>query len=294
MKFYDLIKSLILFLIFLQIVPFFIKNIRDQYHDLIKDKTVVGIVPFKKPLTDAEPYIKNLTEFFKNTSIKAIVLKMDCPGGAAGSSQTIFNELKALKKKYPKPVIVFVENVCASGAYYVACGADVIIASPSAFIGSIGVYIPRPELKEFIEQFKIKYSVVKTGSFKTVGDPFLADTPEQLAMLQSLTNATYKQFIEDVAAQRSKLALANASSWAEGKIFTGTQALDLGIIDKVGSPATVEQELRERIDVVGEIEWRKACEPSTFAKFFSDVDAESFASLVADKLMYHKGLQAHA
>lgn len=294
----EFLKSIMFLLLFITILPFLIKTIKEQYGNLIKEKTKVGIVPFKKVLKDSEPYIKNLTEFFKNPSIKAVILKMDCGGGAAGTSQTIFNEILALKKKYPKPVIVFVENVCASGAYYIACAADTIIASPSAFVGSIGVYIPHPELKEFIEQFKVKYSVIKTGTYKTVGDPFLQDTPEQRALLQSLTNSTYEQFIKDVAENRTgKLALSNASTWAEGKIFTGTQALPLGLVDKIGSPSTVEDDLRTRIAIVGEIDWIKAPEPSRFAQLFSETEADSFAGFIAEKIVQAVGnpktLQAH-
>lgn len=284
MKFTDFLKSLIIFLIFLQIVPFFLRNIRDQYEDFITEKTLVGVVSFKKTLVDSEPYVKYLTHFFKDTSIKAIVLKFECGGGASGTSQTIFNEIKALKQKYPKPVIAFVENICASGAYYIACAADSIIASPAAIIGSVGAYIPRPELKEFIEQFKAKYTVIKAGTFKTAGDPFLDDSPEQHAMLQDLINSTYQQFVADVAASRSKLSVANAPAWAEGRIFTGVQALALGLIDKTGSPSTVAEEVRARVAVVGEIEWITTPEPSRFAQFFSDIEADSFAGLIANKI----------
>lgn len=284
MSFSGFLKFILLLLVFILVAPALVKNIYDTYQDLLKEKTKVALITIEKTLTEAEPYTEQLRKQFKNPEIKAIVLKIESGGGAAGTSQTIFNELKALKAQYPKPVIVFVENICASGAYYIACAADTIIASPSAFIGSIGVYIPHPELKEFIEQFKIKYSVIKTGAFKAVGDPFLGDSPEQLAMLQELTNDTYKQFVNDVAQSRSKLALANSTMWAEGKVFTGTQALELGLIDKTGSPSTVDQELRDTIAIVGDIEWVKAPKPSKVAQFFSSFEADSFASLIVEKL----------
>lgn len=279
-----LLKFTLLLLVFLMVAPSLIKNIYTNYQELIKEKTKIAVISIDTTLTEAEPYTDQLTKQFKNPDIKAIVLKIESGGGAAGTSQTIFSELKALKKQHPKPVIAFVENICASGAYYVACAADSIITTPSAFIGSIGVYIPHPQLNEFIEQFKIKYSVIKTGSYKAVGDPFLADSPEQLAMLQDLTNNTYEQFVNDVVASRSKLSRATAHQWAEGKVFTGSQALELGLIDKVGSPSTVEQELHERVAIVGEIEWVKAPKPSSFSQFFSSFEAESLASLIVDKL----------
>lgn len=285
MNFNSFLRFLILLMTFLLIAPFFLKNMKKNYNELLKEKTRVGVISFKKVLTHAEPYLDNLNELFKDNDIKAIVLMIDCGGGCAGTSQTIFNEIKALKKQYPKRVVVFVENICASGAYYIACAADSIIASPSAFVGSIGVYISLPQLKEFVEQFKIKYDVIKTGTFKTAGDPLLELSPEQRAMLQDLTNQTYKQFIEDVAAQRPKLSVAHASQWAEGKVFTGSQALEMGLIDKTGSPATVIADLREHITVTEEIEWIHPSTKSAFSRFFEDMDSESCASFILHKLV---------
>lgn len=278
------LKFILLLLVFIMIAPVLIKNIMRNYQDFLKEKTRIAVISIDKTLLDAEPHVEQLEKQFKSNEIKAIVLKIESGGGAAGTSQTIFNELLALKKKYPKPVIAFVENVCASGAYYIACAADTIIATPAAFIGSIGVYIPHPQLKDFIEQFKIKYSVIKTGSYKAVGDPFVDDSPEQVAMLQELTNSTYEQFVNDVVANRSKLSRATANVWAEGKVFTGAQALELGLIDKTGSPSTVENELRERIAIAGEIEWVKTPKPSSFSQFFSSFEAESLASMIVEKL----------
>lgn len=295
MKVNEIIKSIILILVLLMVIPVFIKNISDQYAHLMKEKTKVGVVSFKETLKDAEPYINNLKTLFKDNSIKAIMLKMDCGGGAAGTSQVIFNEIKALKQIHPKPVITFVENVCASGAYYIACASDTIIASPSAFIGSVGVYIPLPQLKDFIEQFKIKYNVVKAGTYKTAGDMFLENSPEQRAMLQELTNATYNQFVADVAANRLKLS-KNSNEWAQGKVFTGTQALAFGLIDKVGSPSTVEQELHERIAITGDIEWITTKKPFSWSQIFAEADADSFSDVVVEKITQtlekQQGIQA--
>lgn len=284
MNFNSFLRFLILLMVFLLIVPFFIKNMKKNYSDLTKEKTRIGVIPFKKVLTHAQPYLDHLNEFFKDKEIKAIVLMMDSGGGCAGTSQTIFNEIKELKKQYPKRVVVFVENICASGAYYIACAADSIIAAPSAFVGSIGVYISLPQLKEFIEQFKIKYDVIKTGAFKTAGDPLLDLSSEQRAMLQDLSNQTYKQFVEDVAANRSKLSVTNASTWAEGKVFTGQQALELGLIDKTGSPATIIADLREHIAIAQDIEWVKTSDESPFSRIFGDIDSDSCASFIINKL----------
>ncbi len=271
-RFSNLLRNIFYVLLILQFAPPLIHNIRKQYSTMLLPHTKVGVITLRTAITNAQPYLKQLRHFFKNNEIKAILLRIDSPGGTAGSSQAIFYELKELKSLYPKPVIAFVENVCASGSYYVACGADEIIATPSAFIGSIGVYIPQPQFKEFIEQFKIKYSVVNTGDYKMTGDPFLAHTPEQEALLQGLTKDTYDQFTYDVAQSRPKLSLTQVKTWADGKIFTGRQAVKLGLIDMVGSPITAEKVIKEKAGFTGEIEWIKPPQPSALAAFFGKED----------------------
>lgn len=242
---------------------------------MLTPHTRIGVVTIKGTLSSATRYIEQLREFFKDTSIKAILLQMESGGGAAGTSQALFNEIKALKQIHMKPVIAFAENLCGSGAYYVACAADSIIATPSAFVGSIGVYIPHPELKDFLEEYKVKYSVIKTGTYKAAGNPLMEDTPEQRAMFQSLTDDTYQQFTKDVAQNREKLSLKKVDIWGNGRIFTGNQAFALGLVDKIGSQTVVEQELREKAPIEGEIEWVKAPTPSKIARWFGETESES-------------------
>ena len=105
---------------------------------------------------------------------------MECPGGASGTSQTIFDELKALKKENPKPVVVLVENICASGGYNIACAADYIIAPGSAIIGSIGASLPYLfNVKELLEKINVKYTPIKAGTYKNVTNPFVEMTPQE-------------------------------------------------------------------------------------------------------------------
>ncbi|MFI5333532.1 MAG: signal peptide peptidase SppA, partial [Candidatus Babeliales bacterium] len=209
-------------------------------------------------------------------SIKAILLRIDCGGGAAGTSQAVYNELTYLKQQYPnKPVVVFIENMCASGAYYIACPCDWIVAAGSSFIGSIGVYIALPRLKEFINQYKIEYQLTKTGKYKAILNPLLDTSKDEQELLQELCNDTYQQFIEDVAKSRPVLALKNADKWANGTIFTGKQALGLNLIDQIGSLSHVEQQIRERAHIPSnqEIQWVKAEQKNMLMKLLSPDDS---------------------
>lgn len=253
-RFIDYLKNIFFILVLLQIAPIFIKSIKNQYSEYFEKKSHVAVLPITDVLYNSDRYINNLIDFFKNKSIKAIVLKFNCPGGAAGTSQAIFNEIKELKKKYNKYVIAFVENLAASGGYYIATAADYIVTTPGAFIGSIGSYIAHPVFKDFIENYKIKYEVIKSGEYKTVGNPFLENTEAQNKMLQELSDNVYSQFTKDVALQRPKLS-KNINEWANGKIFTGELAYKIGLVDELGSQMTVIKILREKAEIKGKIEW---------------------------------------
>ncbi|BDC34390.1 hypothetical protein Noda2021_03480 [Candidatus Dependentiae bacterium Noda2021] len=244
----------VLFFLF-PLIPGLIEGMKKLYLRNFDTRTAVGVVPIKGTIYDSSSYVKQLNTFFKDQDIKAILLKMECPGGASGASQTVFNEILTLKKEHSKPVIAWVENMCASGGYYIAIAADHIVSSPSAIIGSIGVYSPFLfQLKDFLEYHKIKYAPVQAGYYKSATNPLQERTPEQTAMLQSLLDDTYNQFITDVAQQR-KLPIENQKEWADGKIFTGKQALALGLIDTIGAHAEVVNAIKQKAMIEKDIRW---------------------------------------
>ncbi len=266
------IINVVALLFLVQLVPALVRGIKKSYSELFEHKTKVGVIQLQGFLGESARPLRQLKKFFEDPEIKAIVIKFDSPGGCAGSSQAIFADLVAYKKQYSKPVVGWVQNICASGAYYVASATDHLIATPSAFLGSVGVYIGLPHLKKFIEQLNIKYEAVRAGSHKMAGNPLLELSAEEQKMFKSLVDDTYRQFVADVASQRSKLAIANATDWAEGKVFTGTQALALGLIDEVGSTLTVEQYLRQKLNVQGAFSWIKPSCPAAFTRLFGTVD----------------------
>lgn len=256
-KLFDYVKNIFFLLILLQIAPSIIKSISKQYSSMWQAQTKVGILPIKGVLSDGTYYIKQLRKFFENDEIKAIVLKIESPGGAAGTSQAIFNEIKELKKTVsPKFVLALIENVAASGGYYIAASADCIVATSSAFIGSIGAYIPHPDFKDFINQYKIDYEVIKAGEYKAAGNPLLHLTDKQRQHFQEVTDNVYAQFVKDIATERAKASISSDSNiWAQGKIFTGELGLKIGLVDKLGSQSTAMEVLKEHAPIVGKIEW---------------------------------------
>lgn len=278
MSFFSFVKNVFIVLILLQFLPALINGIRKNYGKFVTQKTMVGVLPIKGTLCDSAYYIKQLNQFFKDPEIKAILIKMECPGGAAGTGQAIFNELVALKQENPKHVEVLVENVCASAGYYIACAADHITTPGAALIGSIGTSIPYIfQLKDFIEQYKIKYTSVKAGAYKTVGDPFLTMTPQETALLQSLAQDSYEQFVHDVARQRS-LIITQTDEWANGKIFTGKQALALGLVDEIGSLHNAIASIKDKALIDNDIEWIYAQQPSAWASWLGEDNDEGMLS----------------
>lgn len=276
--FWDIIKNIFLVLLILQIAPGMISGIKKQYTRLFELNTQVAVLPITGALYDSTAITKQLHTFFKDTSIKAILLKIESPGSAAGTGQAIYHEILQLKKEHPKPVIVLIENVCASGGYYIASASDYIVASGAATVGSIGTYMPLMKLKDFIEQFKVYYNPIKSGDYKTVTDPFVDKTPEERELLQGLATDIYDQFTTDIANSR-KLALTDIKVWANGKIFTARQAQKLGLIDELGSAHTAERVIKEKALIEGTIEWVYPPKQGGFASLFSGSSDDNDGSM---------------
>jgi len=266
---FEYAKTIFFLLILLQIAPPLLRNIKESYLGFLTVQTKVGRITFNEIINDSTFYAKSLKKFFKDQEIKAILLKIDSPGGASGSCQALFNEVQELKKRYPKPVIALIENSCLSGAYYIACATDHIIATRSALIGGVGATFPTFfNFKELAKQWNIQTHVVSSGAYKATTNQFQESTPEQWAMLQKLADNSYQQFATDVAKTR-KLSFKDKEQWAEGRIFTGQQAYELHMIDQTGSYSQALIKIKSMAPVEGSIEWVDPYEPlSFFERFF--------------------------
>lgn len=255
MKFFDYIKNIFFLLIILQITPFILKSIASQYKDLFISRTKVAVLPIRGILYDSSYYTKQLNTFFKDQDIKGIILKIECPGSASGTGETIYKEILSLKNEYHKPVIAMIENACLSGGYWIACAADHIITPGTALIGSIGAtFSSLFQLREFIEYHNIKYKNLKAGTYKTVTNPFVDISEQEQELLQDVLDNTYHQFIQAVAKAR-KLSVNETVQWADGKIFTGQQAHKLRLVDELGGPQQVIAALKQKALIEGDIEW---------------------------------------
>jgi protease-4 len=192
----------------------------------------VGLVEIVGGIDDPEPVVEQLERMRRDASIRAVVVRLDSPGGGVAASQEIY---EALRKVHDdgKPVIASMGGVAASGAYYVACAADSIVANPGTLTGSIGVILSFPNTEALFRKVGIKLEVVKTGKFKDVGSMWRAMTPEEQQLLEGVLNNVYDQFIDAIAEGRD-LDREDILPYADGRIFSGDQAQTYGFVDRLG------------------------------------------------------------
>jgi len=191
---------------------------------------------------------KQLRKALKDEHVKAVLIRINSPGGTVASSQEIHKLVLQLREK-GKPVIASMSDLAASGGYYVACAADRIVAEPGTVTGSIGVIMNLFNLQGIEEKLGIQPQVVKSGQFKDMGSPSRAMTAEEKALFQTIIMDSYDQFVTAVASGR-QMETAAVRKLADGRIYTGRQALELGLVDELGgydqALAWLQKRARER------------------------------------------------
>lgn len=192
----------------------------------------VGVVEIKGIIADPKPVILQLKRFRKNKDVKAIVLRIDSPGGGVGPSQEIYAEVK--KTTLIKKVVASMGAIAASGGYYVGSAADHIMANPGTITGSIGVVMEFANAEELFEKIGISAVVIKSGDYKDTGSPLRKMTPEERRLLEDFVGNVHQQFVTAVAEGR-KMSEETVRTIADGRIFSGQQAQELGLLDSLGN-----------------------------------------------------------
>ena len=192
----------------------------------------VAVIPVKGMISDSEPVIEQLKRFGKDDSVKAIVLRIESPGGGVGPSQEIYEEVKKVAAK--KPVLASMGALAASGGYYIACATQKVFANPGTMTGSIGVIMPFMNVRELAEKIGLRGMTVKSGEYKDIGSPLRDMRPDERALLQGVVDNVHHQFVNAVAEGRN-LPREDVMRIADGRIFTGEQAKALGLVDVLGN-----------------------------------------------------------
>jgi protease IV len=191
----------------------------------------VGLIDILGPIYDARQWVNEIDDFRENDRIKAIVIRLDSPGGAVAASQELYEAVKRAAAE--KPVVASMGNVAASGAYYTALGADSIVANPGTTTGSIGVIMEILLMEELFEKLGLDAEVVKSGVFKDAGNPTRQMTTPERQYFQSYIDDAYAEFVNVVEQERT-LDREKVLEVADGRVFTGTQALEHGLVDILG------------------------------------------------------------
>jgi protease-4 len=196
----------------------------------LRDK--VALVRVEGPILDSKGAVDEIREYVKDPSIKAIVLRVDSPGGAVAPSQEIFEEVK--KAASEKKVVVSMGAVAASGGYYISSPATRIVANPGTLTGSIGVIMEIPNLEGLMSKVGVKTQVIKSGAHKDIASVFRELGDEERQILQGVLDDVHEQFISDVAEGR-RIPVEEVRKLADGRVFTGRQALKEGLVDELGN-----------------------------------------------------------
>ncbi|CUS35645.1 signal peptide peptidase SppA [Candidatus Nitrospira nitrificans] len=211
----------------------------------------IALIRVEGVILDSQTTVGELKRFSENPSIKAIVIRIDSPGGGVVPSQEIYDAVKRVRSKNNKAVIASMGSVAASGGYYIAAATDRIVANPGTLTGSIGVIMETANVEGLLQKIGVAGVVIKSGKYKDIGSPLRKMSAEERGLLQAVMDDVHKQFIEAVAEGRS-LELPAAQALADGRIFTGRQAKEAKLVDELGDLEDAIQLAAEVAGIEGE------------------------------------------
>ncbi len=205
----------------------------------------VAIINLYGVIDSPTEIVRQLDRWGDDESVKAIVIHINSPGGGVAASQEIYEKVLKVKRESEKPIIASMESVCASGGYYVAAACDQIVADPGTVTGSIGVIFQYPIVEEMFNKVGIQYQTIKSGGRKDIGSPFRKPTEADSAVFQAIVDDTYHQFVDVIVANRN-LPRDEVLKIADGSIYSGRQAQQLGLVDSLGT-------FEDAVDLAGEM-----------------------------------------
>jgi protease IV len=221
----------------------------------------IAVIPVEGVIDDelAKTVNRHLKQYGNDSRIKAIILRVDSPGGGVSASQEIYREVKRIKDEKKKKVFVSMASVAASGGYYIACPADKIFANPGTITGSIGVIAEWFNFKELADWAKVKPVVFKSGEFKDTGSPTRDLTDREKKYFQGMINELYRQFVGAVTEGRKGrggeaggLTEEQIKKLADGRIYTGEGAKKFGLIDEIGNYEDAVKDAAKQVGIKGE------------------------------------------
>jgi protease-4 len=206
--------------------------IGDSESDFFAEPNRIGVIEIRGVIDDVRETVEAIRKYRKDTNIKAILLRIDTPGGGVGASQELYREVRRTIEE--KPVVASLGGIAASGGYYIASAATRIFSNPGTVTGSIGVIVHFPNLQGLFDKIGYNSVTIKSGQFKDIGNPNREMTPEEKQLMQSTIDEAYRQFVQDVARGRN-LPEEKVREVADGRIFMGKTAHEWGLVDELGN-----------------------------------------------------------
>jgi len=232
----------------------------------------IAVIDIKGVIVSAEKITRQINKYRRNSAIRGMIIRIDSPGGGSAASQEIYSEIKRVRDS-GIPVIASIASVGASGGYYAALGASKIIANPSSVTGSIGVIVDFPVAVELLSKIGVRVETVKSGEYKDVGSPYREFTRSDEDQLKTVVQDIYNQFVNTVSLER-KIDKKELLKIADGRIFTGSQALEVGLIDTLGTFEDAVQMIGQMAGITGrpKLVYPQKRNLTLFDVLFSNVD----------------------
>jgi len=245
----------------------------------------IGVIPIQGAIKDPDKILEQLIAFRRDSQIKVIILKINSPGGGVGPSQEIYSETRRTAKT--KNVVASIGSLGASGAYYIASAADKIVANPGTLTGSIGVLMEFIRVEELLKKIGIEMEVIKSGEFKDMGSPNREMTETERRMLKNLIEDIRNQFVTAVAQGRN-MPREKVLELADGRIFSGREAKELGLVDHLGNFQDAVNIAKRMAKIKGEV---KLVYPVTKRRsLLWDYLFKDFADYIITRIERHSGL----
>jgi protease-4 len=243
----------------------------------------IALVKIEGMLITADNIVDEINSYADDSSVRAILIRIDSPGGGVVASQEIFNAVLNARKQGKKKVVISMGSVAASGGYYIAAAGDRIVANPGTLTGSIGVKMEFANLEKLLEKIGVRGMVIKAGEYKDMGSPFREMTDHEKMLLQWVIDDVHSQFIEAVAKGRN-LPEADVKAIADGRIFTGRQALQLKLVDQLGDLEDSINVAAELAGIKGKPKVVKKEKKVPFLEYFKDETAAWFSDIITRSL----------
>jgi protease-4 len=256
----------------------------------------IAVIEIDGVIMDSKKVVENLFIAENDRSIKAIILRIDSPGGAVGPTQEIYQEVRRIDGLYDadpkkgKPIYASFGSIAASGGYYIGAAARRIYSNPGTLTGSIGVIMQFADLSKLFEFAKINPEIIKAGKYKDIGQPSRGLTQEERTLMNGMMDGVHQQFIRDIMLLRSAKIKGDIKQIAQGQVFTGEEAMQLGLVDSMGSLWQAGRKIHEELHLKGEFGMRfiKKKKKTSILDFFENI--EEGATNLKDKVTARSGL----